>query len=129
MSEGTKYWTDLRVIETWLRPYADRNNPKIAVLELSTKAVKCLIGKDQDVIRNAKVDEFNFQNFIRNANKTVEFDMSARKFAKQLEKASKIAKFAVILGEDEISQGFYSVKNLETGEQTKISTLEELIKI
>lgn len=60
----------LRVIETWLRPYADRNNPKIAVLELSTKAVKCLIGKDQDVIRNAKVDEFNFQNFIRNANKT-----------------------------------------------------------
>ena len=60
----------LRVIETWLRPYADRNNPKIAVLELSTKAVKCLIGKDQDVIRSAKVDEFNFQNFIRNANKT-----------------------------------------------------------
>ena len=60
----------LRVIETWLRPYADRNNPKIAVLELSTKAVKCLIGKDQDVIRSAKVDEFNFRNFIRNANKT-----------------------------------------------------------
>lgn len=60
----------LRVIETWLRPFADRNNPKIAVLELSTKAVKCLIGKDQDVIRSAKVDEFNFQNFIRNANKT-----------------------------------------------------------
>jgi hypothetical protein len=60
----------LRVIETWLRPYANRNNPKIAVLELSTKAVKCLIGKDQDVIRNATIDEFNFQNFIRNANKT-----------------------------------------------------------
>lgn len=60
----------LRVIETWLRPFADRNNPKIAVLELSTKAVKCLIGKDQDLIRSAKVDEFNFQNFIRNANKT-----------------------------------------------------------
>ena len=60
----------LRVIETWLRPYLNRSNPKIAVLELSTKAVKCLIGKDQDVIRSAKVDEFNFQNFIRNANKT-----------------------------------------------------------
>lgn len=60
----------LRVIETWLRPNANRNNPKIAVLELSTKAVKCLIGKDQDLIRNASVDEFNFQNFLRNANKT-----------------------------------------------------------
>lgn len=60
----------LRVIETWLRPYGNRSNPKIAVLELSTKAVKCLIGKDQELIRNANVDEFNFQNFIRNANKT-----------------------------------------------------------
>lgn len=60
----------LRVIETWLRPNANRTNPKIAVLELSTKAVKCLIGKDQELIRNANVDEFNFQNFIRNANKT-----------------------------------------------------------
>ena len=54
----------LRVIETWLRPNANRTNPKIAVLELSTKAVKCLIGKDQELIRNANVDEFNFQNFI-----------------------------------------------------------------
>lgn len=60
----------LRVIETWLRPNSNRINPKIAVLELSTKAVKCLIGKDQELIKNAKVDEFNFQNFIRNANKT-----------------------------------------------------------
>lgn len=60
----------LRVIETWLRPHADRSNPKIAVLELSTKAVKCLIGKDQDVIRDASENEFNFNNFIRNANKT-----------------------------------------------------------
>ena len=60
----------LRVIETWLSPNANRLNPKIAVLELSTKAVKCLTGKDQELIRNANVDEFNFQNFIRNANKT-----------------------------------------------------------
>lgn len=60
----------LRVIKTWLRPNANRTNPKIAVLELSTKAVKCLIGKDQELIRNANVDEFNFQNFIRNAYKT-----------------------------------------------------------
>lgn len=60
----------LRVIETWLNPMANRSNPKIAVLELSTKAVKCLIGKDQDVIRNASVEAFDFRNFIRNAYKT-----------------------------------------------------------
>lgn len=61
----------LRVIETWLRPNANRTNPKIAVLELSTKAVKCLIGKDQELIRKkTNVDEFNFQDFIRETNKT-----------------------------------------------------------
>lgn len=81
----------LRVIETWLRPNANRTNPKIAVLELSTKAVKCLIGKDQELIRNANVDEFNFQNFIRNANKTEtgkgldsQNDMNMRYFEKNV---------------------------------------------
>ena len=81
----------LRVIETWLRPNANRINPKIAVLELSTKAVKCLIGKNQELIRNANVDEFNFQNFIRNANKTEtgkgldsQNDMNMRYFEKNV---------------------------------------------
>lgn len=81
----------LRVIGTWLRPNANRINPKIAVLELSTKAVKCLIGKDQELIRNANVDEFNFQNFIRNANKTEtgkgldsQNDMNMRYFEKNV---------------------------------------------
>ena len=81
----------LRVIETWLRPNANRTNPKIAVLELSTKAVKCLIGKDQELIRNANIDEFDFQNFIRNANKTEtgkgldsQNDMNMRYFEKNV---------------------------------------------
>lgn len=81
----------LRVIETWLCSNANRTNPKIAVLELSTKAVKCLIGKDQELIRNANVDEFNFQNFIRNANKTEtgkgldsQNDMNMRYFEKNV---------------------------------------------
>ena len=64
---------------------------------------------------------------LRQQNKKVEFDMQARKFAKQLEKASKISKNAIILGEDEINQRFYSVKNLETSEQKKINNFEDLI--
>lgn len=81
----------LRVIETWLRPHANRTNPKIGVLELSTKAVKCLIGRDQELIKSAKDDEFNFQNFIRNANKTEtgkgldsQNDMNMRYFEKNV---------------------------------------------
>jgi superfamily I DNA and/or RNA helicase/predicted RNA-binding protein with RPS1 domain len=60
--------THLRVIETWLNPQADKCNPKIATLELSTKAVKLLIGKDQEAIRTSS--EFSFDNFLRNADKT-----------------------------------------------------------
>ncbi|MBR2069343.1 MAG: histidine--tRNA ligase [Candidatus Gastranaerophilales bacterium] len=63
---------------------------------------------------------------LREDNKTADFDMQGRKWVKQLEKASKVAKYAILLGEDEINQGFYSVKNLSTGEQVKINNLKEL---
>lgn len=65
---------------------------------------------------------------LRDNNLVVDFDMQKRKFSKQLEKASKVAKYALILGEDEIKEGFYSVKNLETGEQVKVNSFNELIK-
>ena len=64
---------------------------------------------------------------LRQNNKSADFDFSSRKFAKQLEKASKVAKYALILGEDEIQNGYYSVKNLESGEQVKLKSFEELI--
>ena len=61
---------------------------------------------------------------LREQGKTVDFDMQARKWVKQLEKASKVAKYAILLGEDEINQGFLSVKNLETGEQKRVEGIE-----
>ena len=54
---------------------------------------------------------------IRSYGKSVELDYSSRKFSKQIEKAAKIAQNAVILGENEISSGKITVKNLETFEQ------------
>lgn len=64
---------------------------------------------------------------LRSNNKKVEFDMQKRKFSKQLEKASKCANYAIILGEDEIEKGFYSVKNLDSGEQKKIENFNDLL--
>ncbi len=64
---------------------------------------------------------------LRQNNKSAEFDMQKRKFSKQLEKASKISKYAIILGEDEIEKGYYSLKDLSTGEQKQIKSFEELI--
>ncbi|HIT54778.1 TPA: histidine--tRNA ligase, partial [Candidatus Galligastranaerophilus intestinigallinarum] len=56
---------------------------------------------------------------LRQKGYKADFDMQGRKFAKQLEKASKIAKKAVIIAEEELEGNFYTVKNLETGEQIK----------
>ena len=60
---------------------------------------------------------------LREKGKTCDFDMQNRKFAKQLEKAAKIANFAVILGEEEIEKGFYTVKNLSTGAQEQKTSI------
>lgn len=60
---------------------------------------------------------------LREKGKTCDFDMQNRKFAKQLEKAAKVANFAVILGEEEIEKGFYTVKNLSTGTQEQKTSI------
>ena len=54
----------------------------------------------------------------------IEIDLTNKKFTKQLEKASKIAKFAIILGEEELEKNMISVKNLSTGNQTSINRSE-----
>ena len=60
---------------------------------------------------------------LRQKGYSADFDMLGRKFAKQLERAGKVAKKAVIIGEDELEKGFYTVKNLESGVQEKVSSL------
>ena len=65
---------------------------------------------------------------IREHGITCEFDLTNKKFVKQLEKASKTAKFALILGEDEISSNQVTVKNLETSEQKTVAR-EDVFKI
>ena len=82
---------------------------------------------DYFIVSNNTKEAIKLANKLRNENKKVEFDYQSRKFAKQLEKASKSAKYAIILGEDEIEKGFYSVKNLENGEQKTISNFDDLI--
>ena len=54
---------------------------------------------------------------LRHKGYSCDFDMQNRKFAKQLEKAAKLANYAIILGEEEIEKGFYTVKNLSDGTQ------------
>ncbi len=75
---------------------------------------------DGYIVSNSPLEAFALAQELRDAGKKVEFDLSNKKFTKQLEKASKTAKFAIILGEDEINLNKVSVKNLETSEQVTV---------
>ena len=79
---------------------------------------------DYFVISDSISIALQFADKIRSYGKSVELDYSSRKFAKQIEKAAKISENAVILGENEISCGNITVKNLETFEQVTISQNE-----
>lgn len=77
---------------------------------------------DVFIVSNHTKEAFELAQELRSQDISVDFDMANRKFKKQLDKASRIgAKYAIILGEDEISAGEVTLKNLTTGDQKKIS--------
>ena len=84
---------------------------------------------DAYIVSNSPADAFMLAEDLRCNGKAVEFDLSNKKFTKQLEKAAKVAKFALILGEDEIKSGTVSVKNLDTSEQKTVNKNEVLTLI
>ena len=79
------------------------------------------------VVSNNTLEAIKLTEELRGQNVTVEFDLTNKKFVKQLEKASKVAKYALILGEDEISTNKVTVKNLDTSEQKTVAR-ENLLK-
>ncbi len=83
---------------------------------------------DGYIVSNSPIDALQLAEELRECGYNVEFDLSNKKFTKQLEKASKVADFALILGEDEINSNKVSVKNLATSEQKTVSR-EELRSI
>ncbi|MCM1265816.1 MAG: histidine--tRNA ligase [Candidatus Gastranaerophilales bacterium] len=76
---------------------------------------------DAFVVSTDKVEAIKLVKYLRDNNKSVDFDFGGKKFTKQMEKASKIANNAIILGEEEIASGMVSIKNLGTSEQIKIA--------
>lgn len=73
------------------------------------------------IVSNNTIEALKLAEELRKQGISADFDLSNRKFGKQLERASKLgAKFAVILGEDELNTGTLTVKNLATGEQEKL---------
>jgi histidyl-tRNA synthetase len=85
-----------------------------------------LIGeKDSELVEayivcNNSLEAIKFATELRRQGISCEFDLTNKKFVKQLEKASKVAKYAFILGEDEINENKVTIKNLATSEQKTI---------
>ena len=72
------------------------------------------------IVSNDTTEALKLAQELRLQGLNIEMDLTNKKFTKQLEKASKIANYALILGEDEIEKNKVSVKNLKTGEQITI---------
>ncbi len=76
---------------------------------------------DGYIVSNDTQAAFQLAQELRNKGYNVEFDLTNKKFTKQLEKASKVANNALILGEDELAENKVSVKNLSTGTQITVA--------
>ncbi|HBH18723.1 MAG TPA: hypothetical protein DDX14_07290, partial [Cyanobacteria bacterium UBA9579] len=82
------------------------------------------------IVSNNTKEALKLTEELRKKGLVADFDLANRKFGKQLEKASKSGvQFALILGEDEISTGTITVKNLETGEQERLEKSLALQKL
>ncbi len=86
-----------------------------------------LIGEKEDtrttafVVSNEPLEAIKLTEELRAKGISAEFDLTNKKFVKQLEKASKVAKYALILGEDELKLNQVTIKDLDTAEQKTIS--------
>lgn len=67
--------------------------------------------------------------FLRSNNIKTSFDLRGGTFKRQFELANRnSARYAIIIGEEEVSSGYYSLKDLENGKQDKLN-LEGISKI
>ena len=57
---------------------------------------------------------------LRAQGQSVDLCLSGKKLGDQLRYAAKVADFALIVGENEVASGVYSLKNLRTGETTGV---------
>ena len=79
---------------------------------------------DAFVVSDNALEALKLCEELRIENISCDFDYGARKFKKQFEKASKVANYAIVLGEDELNNNTLTVKNLETSEQKIINRNE-----
>ena len=79
---------------------------------------------DGYIVSNDTTEALKLAQELRLQGLNIEIDLTNKKFTKQLEKASKLAKYAIILGEDEIKENKVSIKDLSNGNQVSAERSE-----
>ena len=91
------------------------------LLALRAEGIDAPIGHDVYVAAagdESRVKVFEIVTGLRSAGWTVDFDQTARSLKGQLRSADRIqARFTVIVGERELSEGRYTVRDMTTGEE------------
>lgn len=111
--------------DSLVRNLGGEDTPAIG-FAMGMERLASLIGQKEDeklnayIVCNNPLEAIKLTEEMRKSGVTCEFDLTNKKFVKQLEKASKLAKFALILGEDEIASGKVTIKNLDTSEQQTV---------
>src|SRR5215510_7719874 len=78
----------------------------------------------------ARARAFEVARDLRAAGVALTMEFEDRKMKKAMAAADKSrARYALIIGEDEVASGEYSLKNLATGEQESLSLVEIIVKI
>lgn len=100
---------------------------------MGVERLNSLINFEQDdkidyfIVSTEITEALKLSQDLRDKGLSVDLDYSTRKFAKQLDKASKIARKAIILGSDEIESNKLTIKDLSSFEQIQIPK-EEFFK-
>ena len=72
------------------------------------------------ISKNEFCYSFNLANKLRKAGKSVDVILTDKKLGDKLAHAARIAKNAIVVGEDEVKTEKITIKNLETGEKTPL---------
>ena len=72
------------------------------------------------VVSTNTIEAIKLVSELRNKGISADFDMTSKKFTKQMEKAAKLAEYAIILGDDEIENNQVSIKDLSISTQQTI---------
>lgn len=93
-----------------LREYGFLKNSELKPVEI------CVIPiSEHEISAAGKVAEN-----LRQAGRSVDIVLTEKKLGDKLKYAGKVARFAIIVGEDEAKSGNYKLRNLETGAETEL---------